>query len=257
MRASVANERAPTLVSLHVSPWSERAKWALDHHGLAYKLVHHLPVFGEGRLRRLVGPDKPRATVPVLVAGDTVVSESWDIAAYADRVGSRSKLIPPEHEAAIRRWTTLADETMQAGRQLVLGALLRSPAGLDEASPSFVPAWMRPLSRPVARQITRALLKKYPRPRDDDDADRRALRPALDEIRRAREGGAPFLLGSFTYADIVMATMLQAISPVDDRFIRLGPATRLVWTQAALAKEYADLIAWRDELYARQRRATA
>ena len=197
MRASVVNEGAPTLVSLHVSPWSERARWALDHHGLAYKLVHHLPVLGEGRLRRLVGPDKPRATVPVLVAGDTVVSESWDIAAYADRVGSRSKLIPPEHEAAIRRWTALADETMQAGRQLVLGALLRSPAGLDEASPSFVPTWLRPLSRPVARQITRALLKKYPRPLDGEDAHRRALRPALDEIpKSARRGRAlpPWLL---------------------------------------------------------------
>jgi len=244
-------------VSLHVSPWSERARWALDHHGLAYKLVQHLPVFGERRVRRLVGPSKPRATVPVLVDGDTVVSESWDIAMYADRVGDGPKLIPPEHEAAIRRWTALADETMQAGRQLILAALLRSPAGLDEASPPFVPTWMRPFSRPVARAITRALVQKYPQSQGGEDAPQRALRPALDEIRRAREGGAPFLLGSFTYADIVMSTMLQAISPVDDRFLRLGPATRLVWTQAALAQEYADLIAWRDELYAKRRRAAA
>src|SRR5579864_5859577 len=75
------------LVSLNVSPWTERAKWALDHHRLTYEVTEHLPILGERRLRRLVGPGKPRATVPVLVAGTEVVSESWDIAVYADREG--------------------------------------------------------------------------------------------------------------------------------------------------------------------------
>lgn len=35
--------------------------------------------------------------------------------------------------------------------------------------------------------------------------------------------------------------------------IRLGPATRAVWTQPALAAEFADLLAWRDGLYAAHR----
>ncbi len=77
------------LVSLHVSPWSERAKWALDHHGLDYEVVEHMPIIGERRLRRLVGPGKPRATVPVLLAGAEKV-----IAVYADREGKGTRLIP-------------------------------------------------------------------------------------------------------------------------------------------------------------------
>jgi glutathione S-transferase len=97
------------LVSLKVSPWSERAKWALDHHGLTYDVVEHFPILGERRLRRIVGAGKPKATVPVLIAGDEVLSESWDIASYADRVGTGAKLFPPGHETAIRKWTTLAD----------------------------------------------------------------------------------------------------------------------------------------------------
>ena len=72
--------RAKKLVTLSVSPWSERARWALDHHGLVYEVVPHMPILGERRLRRIVGPDKPRATVPVLFAGSEVLTESWDIA---------------------------------------------------------------------------------------------------------------------------------------------------------------------------------
>jgi glutathione S-transferase len=48
---------------------------------------------------------------------------------------------------------------------------------------------------------------------------------------------------------------MQGISPVDDRFVKLGPATRAAWTQAPLAAEYADLVAWRDKVYERQRRS--
>jgi glutathione S-transferase len=50
-----------------------------------------------------------------------------------------------------------------------------------------------------------------------------------------------------------MAVLLQAVAPVADRYIRLGPATRQVWSQPELAAEFADLIAWRDTLYERHR----
>jgi glutathione S-transferase len=244
----------PKLISLGVSPWTERAKWSLDHHGLPYRVVDHFPVLGERRLRRIVGPDKPKATVPVLVDGDRVLSESWDIALYADGKGSGARLIPPEHEPAIRKWTALADETMQSGRALVIASLLADPAALDEAGPPAVPRWARPLLRPVARGLTRAFAKKYELRLGDEAPQTRVMRAALDELRAGLASGAGFLLGTFTYADIAMATLLQGVAPVDDRFIRLGPATRRVWTRAALAAEYADLVAWRDALYDKKRR---
>jgi glutathione S-transferase len=244
---------ARRLVSLKVSPWTERAKWALDHHGLAYEVVEHFPIIGERRLRGLVGPDKPQATVPVLIAGDDVLSESWDIAVYADRVGKGTKLIPPEHEAVIRTWTTLADEAMQSGRALVVAALLANPSALDESGPPFVAAWLRPLLRPIARRATRAFARKYGMRLEENDANTLLMRAALNVLRQGRRPGSLFLLGSFTYADIAMATMLQGISPVEDRFINLGPATRIAWTRQDLAGEYGDLIAWRNDLYERRR----
>jgi glutathione S-transferase len=244
------------LVTLGVSPWSERARWALDHHRLDYKIEAHMPVLGERRLRRLVGPDKPRATVPVLVAGSEVLTESWDIAAYADREGKGSKLIPPEHESAIRDWCAVADEGATAGRALVVAATLASGPALDEQAP-FAPMWLRPALRPIGRSATRAFARKYGLDLDDADGSTRKVRVALDRLRSGLAAASPYLRGFFSYADIAMATLLQGIVPVTDRFMKIGPSTRVAWTQRHLAAQYADLIAWRDRLYETRRVATS
>lgn len=242
------------LVVLKVSPWSERAKWALDHHRLPYEIVEHAPFLGERRLRRLVGAGKERATVPVLVAGDQVLTDSWDIALYADRVGDRSPLIPPEREAEIRKWTDFADQTMAEGRALVVGAMLASPQALDEGLPPEVPEWIKPLLRPVGRYGTRWFARKYGLQLDERQTQVAALRAALETLRGALAKGSSYLIGSFSYADIAVASCLQGVSPVDDSYIPLGPATRKAWTLEDLATEFADLIAWRDRLYEQHRR---
>lgn len=254
---------ARRLVVLKVSPWSERARWALDHHRLSYREVQHVPFLGERRLRRLVGRRKERATVPVLVAGPEVLTDSWDIALHADREGQGSKLIPAEREAEIRQWTRRADEAMEAGRALVTAAMLASPEAIDETLPPEVPAWLRRLLRPVGRYATTWFARKYDLRLDGGEGPRQKMRAGLDALREALSAGAErgaaagrpgYVLGEFSYADIAMASCLQGVSPVDDRYLPLGPATRRAWTNADLAKEYGDLIAWRDRLYEEHRR---
>lgn len=242
------------LVVLKMSPWSERARWALDHHRLSYREVEHTPFLGERRLRRLVGPRKERATVPVLVTGSEVLSESWDIATYADRVGEGTKLIPAEREAEIREWTLRADEAMSAGRAFVVASVLASPEAIDEGLPPQVPAWLRPLLRPVGRYGLKWFARKWKLQGGAGQAAQTKLRGALDALRAAVSKEPGYVLGEFSYADIVMASCLQGVSPVADRYIPLGPATRKAWTGGALAAEYSDLIEWRDRLYEKHRR---
>jgi glutathione S-transferase len=242
------------LVSLHISPWSERARWALDHHRIVYEKIEHVPLLGERRLRRLVGGRKKRATVPVLLAGEQVLTESWDIALYADRVGQGSKLVPPGREGEVRKWNDLADEAMANGRALVLAASLASPGALEEGLPPNVPRWLRQLLRPMARQGMKWFARKYGLRLEDTAAPLAAVRSALEALRGAVSKESPYLLGSFSYADIVMATLLQGVSPVDGRYIRLGPATRRAWTRDDLVREFPELIVWRDQLYERHRK---
>jgi glutathione S-transferase len=54
-----------------------------------------------------------------------------------------------------------------------------------------------------------------------------------------------------------MAVMLQFVEPVSDRFIPLDPRTRRAWQDPVLAREYTDLLEWRDGLYERHRLRSA
>jgi glutathione S-transferase len=246
-------ETKRSLVTLPVSPWSERAKWALDHHGLAYETIEHVPFLGERRLRRLVGPSAGRVTVPVLLDGEQKLTESWEIALYADREGERTPLLPFERQGEIRAWNDLADRSMEAGRALVSAALLASPEALDETLPRDVPGFLRPLLRPVTRYGTAWFARKYELDLGARERHLGVLRATLERLRSALAQSSPHLLGSFSYADIVMAVLLQGVSPVDAAYIPLGPASRRAWTRSELAPEFSDLIAWRDELYSKHR----
>jgi glutathione S-transferase len=244
------------LVVLSYSPWSERARWALDHHGLAYREIQHYPMVGELRLRRIVGRGPERATVPVLLADGKVLNDTWDIAVYADRHGTSAKLIPADLEGEVRRIAEIANRAMQAGRALLMATMLTNGEALDETLPPQFPKFIRPLMRPIARFGARWFSRKYELDLAAVDANDRGMRIGLDGLRSAlASSGSGYVLARFSYADVVMASMLQGIAPVPDRYIPLGRASRRVWTRENLAADYADLVAWRDGLYAAHRGA--
>lgn len=241
------------LITLSYSPWSERARWALDHHHVAYRELPHEPVIGERKLRRVVGPRAGRYTVPVLLTGEEVLTESWDIARYADRVGSSPPLIGEARLNEVRDFNERVDSAMSAGRALFTERLLASGAARDETLPRQIPRPLRVLLRPMTWLGTRWFAHKYALGAYDPVRALEELRRLFDSMR-AKLGGGDYLLGSFSYADIVGAVALQAVVPVADEYIRLGPASRGVWTDPVLAGDYADLVAWRDRLYGRHRR---
>src|SRR4051812_26862166 len=181
------------LYSLFLSPWSERARWVLEHHGLPYRKVEHVPFLGERRLRRVLGNPAGRVTVPVLIADGQVLKDSWEIALYADRVGRGAPLIG-DALAQVRRWHDLAEHAMSAGRSLTIARSLASDQALEEtvAAPRFV----RPLLRPIARYAMRWFARKYALELDPERAAAAAqpVRDALDQLRREL-GGAEYLLG--------------------------------------------------------------
>jgi glutathione S-transferase len=249
---SVATMTDHRLVLLPPSPWSERARWVFAHHGLSYTTIEHVPFLGERRLRRLAGQKVARATVPVLLAGNDVIVGSWDIARYADRNGGGTPLIPVESERDIRRWFDAAEHAMSKARALTVAALLANDEALAEGLPPSLPRFLRPLLLPLARHGMRWFARKYELNMENPEPARAAVVEQLDELR-ATLVHADYICSTFSFADIVMATFLQGVAPVADRYIPLGPATRQVFAQAGLAARYRDLIEWRDRLYERHR----
>jgi glutathione S-transferase len=242
------------LYGMSFSPYSEKARWALDHHRVPFEWHEHVPLAGELALRMRAGSIGKKASVPLAVDGDVVLRDSVAIARHAEKIGRGSPLVPDD--ASSREWDEKSAAALGAGRVLVVRRSLEDEAALRDSLPRWMPGLLRGVSTPIAASANRFLLRKYDAEGTGDDAARETMRQQLLALRAAL-GGRATLASDFSYADLTMAVVLQMVVPVDEQFIRLGDARRRAWTDETLAGEFQDLVAWRDRLYAEHRTAAA
>jgi glutathione S-transferase len=241
----------PELLGLPYSPWSEKARWALEARGVPYVSRPYAPLIGELALRRKLGRWRGPVSVPVLTTDDgEAIADSTAIARWADGRGAGPALFPAVHAAAIERWIARSEAGLAAGR----GLSLRRVAGDREALREMVPRKVRGLIGPLAPAVGGfgiwRTLRKYGAAGIDAAGHAAALAGVLDELRAAIGGraGAATLCGGFTFADVAMAQVLAFITPPAFG-LRLGAASRRGFTDPDLAARYADLLAWRDAIY--------
>lgn len=241
--------RRRTLFGLSQSPWTERARWALDHHGVLYSFHQHVPMLGELLLRRKARAKK--ATVPLFVDGDEVVMDSLAIARYAERIGRGASLFPRDSEEEVTRWVGVADRMLQVGRAWLMRRILASRAAREESLPSFIPQRVRGPFAPTTLVAVKFLMRKYDVPADVDAEVERVLRPLSSLVREAIRNRPYVLSSSFSFIDVALASAMQVIQPRSE--MPLGPAVREAWTNASLARDYGDLLEWRDAIYSKHR----
>ena len=144
------------LIGIAYSPWTEKARWALDHHRHPYRYREHLILFGMPELRMRTGKWRGPLTVPTLIeerdgGGREVLGDSWDIARHADRSGDGAVLFPDAELARIEKYNALSERALDAIRIVFSARLLADPEAKAEALPAFVPG---PLRRPLAGMAT-------------------------------------------------------------------------------------------------------
>jgi glutathione S-transferase len=239
------------LFAIHYSPWSECARWALSHHGVPFREVAYTPMVSEPRLRARLRRLRGRVTVPAFFDEHGAFTDSFDIARHAETHGSGRSLFPDGADPAIARWNDRIMEALHAGRALVTARVSGDLAARNEAVPRVLRR--TPLARPLGAVGVSYLVRKYELTAPKEAAHRDRIRGVLEELRAALGGGDHLVAGQLTYADVLGAAMMQVVVPVDDRFIRIGPATRAAWTDPELAAAYPDLVAWRDRIYDRYR----
>ena len=242
------------LVAIHYSPWSERARWALDHHRVSYREREHLPMLGEPALRLRARRFRGRITVPILFARGETLADSFDIARWAEANGAGEPLFPKGRLDDVKRWNDASERALASGRVMSLQRVSQDQAAQLEAIPRAVPQWIRRFGGALTRSALTWMSKKY---RFDDEAiETRAttLEAVMREVQKALSGHDYLLDDRFSYADVTMACGLQLVSPVGDEFIRIGKATRACCTDRELVAKYREVIDWRDALYRKHRR---
>ncbi|MBO6940139.1 MAG: glutathione S-transferase N-terminal domain-containing protein [Deltaproteobacteria bacterium] len=238
----------PRLWSLSYSPWSERARWALDYGRAPYRKRSYKPLFDELALRRALGRWRGPVSVPILETEGGVLDGGLAIAEYAEAHGEQP-VIPPEQRSEVLRWDERASAAMSAGRMCSLVRTLRSPASMAELVP---PNLQRvPGKLAIARAGIRRTMRKYApvTPANPEDALVRALEELREALASGHEtDGVRHLLPTFGYADMSIAQILAFVEPPKSH-LRIGDATRETYRDGALAERFADLVEWRDGVY--------
>ncbi len=200
------------LITIPISHYCEKARWALERAGVPYVERAHLQLLHRVAVRRAGGG----RTAPVLACGETVLRESAEILEWADaRAPENGRLYPkdPAARAEVRALERDFDRRLgPEGRRWMYNELRgRREIALAYAT-TGVPPWERrvmPLLYPlVSRGIDRYLdVTPYTAVRSEA-----VVRASFDEIAPRLGDGRPFLCGgSFTAADLTFSALAASV----------------------------------------------
>lgn len=195
----------PRLVTIPLSHYCERARWALDHAGIDYDESQHVQMASWVAAKRAGG----QRTVPVFVCKDGVLSDSADIVRWA--AAQADVPLYPENNVRTAIEAFEAEIAEGFGVHSRLYAYSWFFRTLDECMPYNVGAapWFEyaglQLFRPVLARVARRQLQLSPaRVREA----KTAIRHTMDTVAQRLKDGRPYLFGdTFTAADLTFAAL--------------------------------------------------
>lgn len=244
------------LVAIRMSPWSERARWALDHCRVDYHYSEFQLMLSEPATRLRLRQWRGRVTAPILMRdGADPLRDSIDIARWADsqRPAGAPPLFPEDATAEIDRIIACTNPALDAGRARATRRVAERRDARLENLPRGIPGALRPLLAPVAALGVRYFVNKYGMNDHTEAGDHDVVRAALTDLREALDGGDYILGERFSFADIAGAVLLHFVDYPRSGPGRLGKANRECWGDPQLAAEFSDLVEWRDRLYDKHR----
>lgn len=191
----------PVLITIPISHYCEKARWALDRAGVAYDERRYLPAVHRAALRR-----HRTLTTPVLICDEAgTLRESRDIVAYADERGAR--IVCDDAEA--RGLADAYDDRLgPATRLWIYHALLDRPDLTTRAMTAGVSRWQKTLWRfgfkPIGVVVTKVL--------KIDDATaveaEKTFRAIFADVDERLSDGRRYLVGdAFSIADLTFAAL--------------------------------------------------
>jgi glutathione S-transferase len=239
------------LISIPFSHYNEKARWALDRFGVAYRETRwmpllHAPAVAVATLGRVGRPDRmsTRFSTPVLVTGDgRPICDSSEIVRFvSDRFAPPSESLYPTEEVGeleARFGAELGPHTRRLAYSVVLGQRGMLQRIADNNVGRVQSFCFRAVGPLVGRGVAK-FLRVVP------DAVERSIERVRAEMAWVSErlGGRRWLVGDrFTAADLAFACMAAPVvlpSRADGYGAWLPPAEELPPEPAALVREMRE-----------------
>ncbi|HWH92777.1 MAG TPA: glutathione S-transferase family protein [Baekduia sp.] len=241
----------PVLVTIPISHYCEKARWALDRAGIAYEERRHLPAIHHVAVRRAGG----KRTAPVLVCPDgMVVGESADIVVWADaRAASQDARMIPSDPALAAEAHALADDYDErlgpATRLWVYHRMFDHPDVVAESMTAGVPAWERHAFK-VANRVLGKVLARMLVINDASAVEaERTFRAIFAQVDARLADGRRYLVGDgFSIADLTFAALAAPLIAPPHYGVPLPSVDRLPPGMVDVVREHRETRAGRHAL---------
>lgn len=207
-------QKPPTLITFGFSHFCEKARWALDWHGIGYNETGWPPGLHVMLAKRCGAKS---TTLPILLDGRTVIQGSGAIIDWAEsKAKSRAPSLTPQTDLAeAREIERRADEVIGIhARRLAFAEMLpHCPYVVKSALFLRVSGWHRVMGDmmwPVAQRIMMKQLDVRPGAAADSRAK---LETELDWLDAKLADGRCYLAGGrFSRADLTVASLLAGFA---------------------------------------------
>jgi glutathione S-transferase len=229
------------LLTIPISHYCEKARWALERAGLDYVEERHVQGIHQVVARRAGGG----WTVPVLIADEGVFDESDLILRYADEhVGEEQRLFPadPERRREVEQLCHWLDEGLGPdGRRVIYALILPFKDDMLRYNNQGVPRWEASLLTAMWPLITR-YVKRHLRIGPETTAEDIArVRQAFDAVADRLADGRPYLCGDrFTAADLTFACLSAPVVSPPGYGIRLPQPEEMPESVAAVVRSFRE-----------------
>ncbi|MDY6897263.1 MAG: glutathione S-transferase family protein [Cyanobacteriota bacterium] len=205
------NQKPFRLITISVSHYCEKVRWALDYLKLPYVEEPHMPPFHRLKTTKLGGK-----TVPVLVTENDNFIDSTDILKYLDTIVADEKKLystNPEQRQKIKELEKLFDEQLAPEvRQWGYFHAMDNSKLIQNKWCQGVPFWEKrlfPLVFPLMRSITK---KKYRINADSAAQAYKQINSIFVKVNSLLADGRNYLVGDkMSAADITFASLAAPI----------------------------------------------
>ncbi len=212
------------LITIPVSHYSEKVRWALNYLQLPFREYSHMPPFHRGATKKYSG-----TSVPVLVTNTQNLTDSTEILHYLDTL-QPGKLYPsePAARASGTELETLFNQTLGVNTRRWGYSYLLAPQLVYPKWTQGVPLWEKLLFPVIFPKVKPIVLKSIDITETSAIESYRQIEWVFDRVNQILADGRQYLLGDrFSAIDLTFAALAAPILQPPEHHIPPTPLNLL------------------------------